>query len=172
MSAARSHTGEPHGDAAGDRGAIRIVPMTVARLDEIVAIERATFSDPWSLEMFRSELELGGGTYARTAERDGQVIGYLCAVLVADEAHLGNLAVDPAEQRSGVGQLLLDDLLRAALRHGVARLTLEVRESNDVARNFYHKNEFIDVAIRKNYYRSPVEDAIVMLRGLPEGKRG
>jgi len=172
MSAARSHADERRGDAVDDRGPIRIVPMTVARLDEIVAIERATFSDPWSREMFRSELELGGGTYARTAERDARVIGYLCAVLVADEAHLGNLAVHPAEQRSGVGQILLDDLLRTAIRHGVARLTLEVRESNEIARKFYHKNDFIDVAIRKNYYRSPVEDAIVMLRGLPEEKRG
>lgn len=172
MSAARSHVDERPGDATNDRGPIRIVPMTVARLDEIVAIERATFSDPWSREMFRSELELGGGTYARIAERDGRVIAYLCAVLVADEAHLGNLAVHPAEQRSGVGQLLLDDLLRTAIRHGVARLTLEVRESNEIARKFYRKNDFIDVAIRKNYYRSPVEDAIVMLRGLPEEKRG
>lgn len=172
MTAARSHAGERSGDTWDDRGPIRIVPMTVARLDEIVAIERATFTDPWSREMFRSELELGGGTYARTAERDERVIGYLCAVLVADEAHLGNLAVHPAEQRSGVGQLLLDDLLRTAIRHGVARLTLEVRESNEIARKFYRKNDFIDVAIRKNYYRSPVEDAIVMLRGLPEEKRG
>jgi len=52
------------------------------------------------------------------------------------------------------------------------RLTLEVRESNEIARKFYRKNDFIDVAIRKNYYRSPVEDAIVMLRGLPGDKRG
>jgi len=154
------------------KGPIRIAPMSIARIGEIVAIERLVFSDPWSPEMFRSELELGGGTYARAAERDGRVLGYLCAVLVADEAHLGNLAVHPGEQRSGVGQLLLDDLLRAATRHGVARLTLEVRESNEIARNFYRKNEFIDVAIRKNYYRSPVEDAIVMLRGLPGDNRG
>ena len=152
--------------------AIRIAPLSGARIEEIVAIERAVFSDPWSREMFRSELELGGGTYARVAERGGRVIGYLCAVLVADEAHLGNLAVRPGEQRSGVGQLLLEDLLLAAVRHGVARLTLEVRESNEIARKFYRKNEFIDVAIRKNYYRSPVEDAIVMLRSLPEEKRG
>jgi len=172
MSAARGRIDAPEGGAGELEHAIRIGPMSVARIDEVVAIEQAVFSDPWSREMFRSELELGGGTYARVAERDGHVIGYLCAVLVADEAHLGNLAVRPSDQRSGVGQLLLDDLLRAATRHGVARLTLEVRESNDIARNFYHKNEFIDVAIRKNYYRSPVEDAIVMLLGLPGDNRG
>ena len=112
--------------------------------------------------MFRSELELGGGTYARIAERDGRVIAYLCAVLVADEAHLGNLAVHPAEQRSGVGQLLLDDLLRTAIRHGVARLTLEVRVGNDGAQELYRRFGFAPAGIRKNYYTETNEDAIVM----------
>jgi len=148
---------------------VRIRPLTTSRLDEVLAIERVCFSDPWSREMFRSELEVGGGTYARFAERDGALIGYLCAVLVEDEAHVGNLAVDPVERRSGVAQMLLDDLVEAGRNVGAKRVTLEVRESNQIARNFYYKNDFIDVAIRKNYYRNPVEDAIVMLRSLPEG---
>lgn len=148
---------------------VRVRPLTIARLDEVLAIERVSFSDPWSREMFRSELVLGGGTYARLAERDGVLVGYLCAVLVADEAHLGNLAVDPSERRQGVAQLLLDDLLEAARGRRARRVTLEVRESNQEARKFYYKNDFIDVAIRKNYYRNPIEDAIVMLRTLPEG---
>jgi ribosomal-protein-alanine N-acetyltransferase len=148
---------------------VRIRPLTVARLDEVLAIERVAFSDPWSREMFRSELMIGGGTYARLAERDGALVGYLCAVLVADEAHVGNLAVDPSERRQGVAQLLLDDLVEAARSRGARRVTLEVRESNENARKFYYKNDFIDIAIRKNYYRNPSEDAIVMLRTLPEG---
>ena len=149
---------------------VRIRPLTVARLDEVLAIERVSFSDPWSREMFRSELMVGGGTYARLAERDGALVGYLCAVLVADEAHVGNLAVDPSERRQGVAQLLLDDLVEAARSRGARRVTLEVRESNEYARKFYYKNDFIDIAIRKNYYRNPSEDAIVMLRTLPEGR--
>jgi len=148
---------------------VRIHPLTMSRLDEVLAIERASFSDPWSQEMFRSELEVGGGTYARFAERDGALIGYLCAVLIEDEAHVGNLAVDPVERRSGVAQLLLDDLVQAARSVGAKRVTLEVRETNENARKFYYKNHFIDVAIRKNYYRNPVEDAIVMLLRLREG---
>ena len=68
--------------------------------------------------------------------------------------------------------MLLEDLLREARRVGVARITLEVRESNAIARNFYQQNDFIDVAIRKNYDRNPVEDAIVMLRSLREGSSG
>jgi len=149
--------------------AIRVAPFTVARIDEVLEIERISFSDPWSREMFRSELEVGAGTYARIAEREKTLVGYLIAVLIVDEAHLGNLAVHPRERRSGVGQRLLDDLLETARARGIVRVTLEVRESNQIARKFYYGNKFIDVAIRKNYYRNPVEDAIVMLRSLPEG---
>jgi len=148
---------------------IRVAPLTIDLLDQVVAIERLSFSDPWSREMFRSELQIGGGTYARVAEREGSVLGYLLAVLVVDEAHLGNLAVHPSERRSGVGQMLLDDLMETARKRGIHRVTLEVRESNQNARKFYYDNEFIDVAMRKNYYRNPVEDAIVMLRSLREG---
>ena len=151
--------------------AVRIAPMTIAGIDEVLAIEKVSFSDPWSREMFRSELEVGGGTYARVAMRGDTLAGYLLAVMVVDEAHLGNLAVHPSERRSGVGQRLLDDLLETAREKGVARVTLEVRESNQIARKFYYRNEFIDVAMRKNYYRNPVEDAIVMLRSLQEGSR-
>ena len=148
---------------------IQILRFTTDRIDEVLEIERASFSDPWSREMFRSELEVGGGTYARLAERERILVGYLMAVMIMDEAHLGNLAVRPSERRSGVGQSLLDDLLNAAQERGVARVTLEVRASNQIARKFYYRNKFIDVAMRKNYYRNPVEDAIVMLRSLQEG---
>lgn len=155
-------------ETTGDRD-LRVAPLTLARIDEILAIEQLCFSDPWTREMFRSELEVGAGTYARFAERDGALAGYLLAVLIEDEAHLGNLAVHPSARRSGVGQFLLDDLLQTSRKRGIVRITLEVRESNEIARNFYYNNEFIDIAMRKNYYRNPVEDAIVMLRGLGEG---
>jgi ribosomal-protein-alanine N-acetyltransferase len=147
---------------------VKVAPLTLARIDEVLEIESLSFSDPWTREMFRSELEVGAGTYARYAEGDGKLLGYLLAVLIEDEAHLGNLAVHPAARRSGVGQRLLDDLLQTARKRGIVRITLEVRESNKIARNFYYRNEFIDIAMRKNYYRNPVEDAIVMLRGLGE----
>lgn len=148
---------------------LRVLPLTASSLDQVVAIERVSFSDPWSREMFRSEISMLDGSYARVAELDGRVVGYLLAILVVDEAHLGNLAVHPDHRRMGIAQRLLDDLLQTCFRTGVKRVTLEVRESNEAARNFYYLNNFIDVAIRKNYYRHPVEDAIVMLRMLSEG---
>ena len=148
---------------------VRIVPLTAARLEEIVELERRCFSDPWTRNMFWTEMTIGGGTYARGALIEDRLVGYLFAVLVEDEAHLGNLAVDPVYRRRGIAQRLLGDLVAAARRRGGRRVTLEVRESNLEARKFYADNGFIDVAIRKSYYRSPIEDAIVMLLTLPGG---
>jgi ribosomal-protein-alanine N-acetyltransferase len=119
--------------------------------------------------MFWMEMAVGGGTYARGALLDDRLVGYLFAVLVEDEAHLGNLAVDPGYRRRGIAQRLLEDLVAAARRRGGRRVTLEVRASNAEARKFYAGNGFIDVAMRKSYYRSPIEDAIVMLLTLPGG---
>jgi len=148
--------------------ALRIVPLERGHLDQILRIERASFTDPWTRGMFESELDIEARGYARGAMRHASLVGYLFAILIPDEAHIGNLAVDPEDRRHGVAQELLDQLVRDAVEAGVKRVTLEVRASNHTARNFYYKNNFIDIAMRKNYYRSPVEDAIVMFRVLPE----
>jgi len=150
---------------------LRIVPLTREHLDEIVTIERASFTDPWTRGMFESELDVQARGYSRGAVRRHSLVGYIFAVFIPDEAHIGNLAVAPEERRHGVAQELLDQLARDAMEAGVKRVTLEVRASNHAARKFYYKNNFIDIAIRKNYYRSPVEDAIVMFRVLPEDPR-
>jgi ribosomal-protein-alanine N-acetyltransferase len=150
---------------------IQIVPLAREHLDQILSIERASFSDPWTRGMFESELDVEARGYARGALRHRNLVGYLFAVIIPDEAHVGNVAVAPAERRRGVAQELLDQLMKDAYEAGVRRVTLEVRASNHTARKFYYKNHFLDVAIRKNYYRSPVEDAIVMYRVLPEDPR-
>jgi ribosomal-protein-alanine N-acetyltransferase len=102
---------------------VRIVPITVEHLDEIVAMERRCFSDPWTRGMFRSEIELAGGTYARAALMAEALVGYSFAVIVSDEAHLGNLAVDPGYRRKGIAQALLLDLLTSARSQGIRRVT-------------------------------------------------
>jgi ribosomal-protein-alanine N-acetyltransferase len=147
---------------------IQIVPLSREHLDQIVTIERASFTDPWTRGMFESELDVQARGYARGAVRRRLLVGYIFAVIIPDEAHVGNLAVAPAERGHGVAQELLDQLVKDAREAGVRRVTLEVRAANHIARKFYYKNHFIDIAIRKNYYRSPVEDAIVMYRVLPE----
>ncbi len=155
-------------EARPAEGEVTIVRFTAAHLDEAVGIERRSFSDPWTKGMFRTEIQLLDTSYARAAVVGGRLAGYMLAVMIPDEAHLGNLAVHPDARHQGIAQKLLDNLFAECRRTGVRRVTLEVRESNEIARKFYYKNEFIDIAIRKNYYRNPVEDAIVMLRSLPE----
>ena len=147
---------------------LHIVPLSREHLDQILSIERASFTDPWTRGMFESELDVEARGYARGAVRRRNLVGYIFAVIIPDEAHVGNLAVAPADRRHGAAQELLDQLVKDARAAGVKRVTLEVRATNHAARKFYYKNHFIDIAIRKNYYRSPVEDAIVMYRVLPE----
>ncbi|HYQ88605.1 MAG TPA: ribosomal protein S18-alanine N-acetyltransferase [Candidatus Binatia bacterium] len=151
-----------------ERDSPDVVPLQREHLDEILSIERLSFTDPWTRGMFESELDVQARGYARGAIRHRSLIGYIFAVIIPDEAHIGNLAVTPSERGRGVAQELLNQLVHDATEAGVTRVTLEVRASNHTARKFYYKNNFIDIAIRKNYYRSPVEDAIVMYRVLPE----
>ena len=94
------------------------------------------------------------------------LIGYVLALIAADEAEIADLAVTPAARRRGVGGLLLDRVSRAAADRGVRVLYLEVRESNVAARRLYESRSFLPVGRRRGYYRHPPEDALVLRRDL------
>ena len=139
--------------------------MAEEHLEEVLLIERAVFSDPWSLASFKNEIGDSRVSFNRVALSypEGAVVGYFVAWFVDDEIHLGNLAVAAASQRRGVGQRLLDYLLEAGRQRRLRRVTLEVRESNLVAQRLYLRNGFQPVAIRRRYYPDNREDAIVMM---------
>ena len=130
-------------------------------LAEVMRIERDSFTVPWTEEDF---LTLLSRDYAVTlvAGDGGAVAGYGCAVSVADEAEILNLAVDGGMRRRGVGRELLGRLVKAVSDRGARRIYLEVRESNAAARALYSSFGFAEVGARRNYYRLPVEDAILM----------
>jgi ribosomal-protein-alanine N-acetyltransferase len=136
-------------------------PMSVRDLERVVAIEREIFPDPWPESAFKSELGLTE-CYARIAERDGQLAGYLVAWLGEAGGHLGNVAVVASQRRRGVAAALLDDLLTEAGRRRVRNLTLEVRVSNAAAQALYRSRGFRLAAVRRRYYRDIGEDALVM----------
>lgn len=102
----------------------------------------------------------------------GDVVGYVVAWLVVDEAEVANVAVAPEVRGRGVGARLLDDALAAARDRGAAVAYLEVRDSNAAARALYASRGFEQVGRRRNYYRKPVEDALVMRRELDPHARG
>lgn len=134
-------------------------------LNAVVAIEQASFGDPWSDVSFRNLLR-AETTRFRVATRDGVVVGYAIASRIGDEAELANLAVDPESRRAGLGARLLDDLLDVTDADPAATVYLEVRDSNEPAQALYRSRGFTAVGRRKSYYTRPTEDAVVM-RHLP-----
>lgn len=144
-------------------------PMAAADLDRVLAIERAVFAAPWSRRSFEAELE-GGASVPWVAERGGEVAAYLISWRVADELHIGNIAVAPALQRRGIGRELLAFCLAEASSRGIGYATLEVRVSNDRAIKLYEAFGFRPVAMRRSYYSDTGEDAIVMMRFFEGGE--
>lgn len=140
---------------------------TAADLEEIVALERECYGDPWPASAF-APLPDNPRVFFALVRDDvrGRVSGYVVAWYVLDEAELANLAVAPWARRRGVGRILLDAMLRDAEVRGVARVFLEVRESNRAARELYGARGFGEVGRRRGYYRTPVEDALILRRTL------
>lgn len=150
-------------------GQVRIRPMTPDDLPAVMEIERAVFSDAWTLAFFRGELEQPG-VWARIAEwsaGDGtapRLAGYLMAWTGYGEGHIGNLAVVPDLRRHGIASALLEDLDAHARASGVTVLTLEVRASNDAAQALYQAHGFALAGLRRGYYRDSGEDALILAR--------
>jgi ribosomal-protein-alanine N-acetyltransferase len=141
---------------------LQIRRLTYADLPQVIAIERRAFPTPWSLAMFVLELSKPGGVCLAAQDPDG-VAGYLVCSRYADVWHLMNVAVDPAERRSGVATALLDELL-ARVDGPDARFTLEVRESNQPAIALYERFGFLSAGMRRRYYQDNGEDALIMWR--------
>lgn len=99
----------------------------------------------------------------------GEVVGYVVARAVVDEGEILNLAVAPAHQRRGVGQKLARAALDRLGASGARTVYLEVRESNAAARHLYESLGFEVFARRSNYYRRPVEAALVLKAAILAG---
>lgn len=140
----------------------RLRPAGTADLDAVVAIERASFADPWSRASFAEALAGGRVRFDVAAADDGTVAGYAIAWFVADEGEVANLAVVPAQRRAGIAAALLEGVLAAARAEGVRTMHLEVRESNAAAKALYARFGFREAGRRRGYYRQPVEDALVL----------
>jgi ribosomal-protein-alanine N-acetyltransferase len=130
-------------------------------LDDVLAIEEASFTNPWTREMYLAELENEGVSYVYLAR---EAAGFCSFWRVVDELHINNLAVLPQHRRVGVATALLQHILQEGARLGAGRATLEVRRSNDPARILYERFGFFVAGTRRGYYTKPVEDAIVLWR--------
>lgn len=140
---------------------MEIVKMTQAHVPAIAEIEKLCFSDPWSEKSVASEL-VNPLSIWLVALEDGKVAGYIGSQSVLDGADMMNVAVHPDFRRRGIGEALVEGLASELQKTQVKFLMLEVRSSNDPAKALYEKLGFVQVGLRKNYYRNPREDAIIM----------
>ena len=137
-------------------------------LDEVLGIERASFTMPWSRGAFLYEIQQNRVARCWVMREEGQVVGYLCLWEVADEVHITNVAVRPDARRQGIARGLLSSVLDNARARGFKIVVLEVRPSNHHALTLYESFGFRVVGRRHGYYYDTGEDALVMeiaLRG-------
>ena len=145
---------------------VQVRPAVERDLARIHEIEVATFADPWTLEAFRDLLEHSYARLEVAESAEDELLGYAAAWFVADESEIANLAVTPHARRRGIGRLLLDRILHAAVAFGARSVFLEVRESNDAGRKLYASRGFVVSGRRAQYYRKPDEDALIMKRAI------
>jgi ribosomal-protein-alanine N-acetyltransferase len=153
--------------------AIHIDQVRHDDLPTIAEIERRSFSDPWSERAFSDLLShphiffacARRGKEAEPGRVGGSAsapVGYVVAWFASGAGEIANLAVAPDERGQGIGSLLLDAALAQARRAGTTETYLEVRNSNLRARQLYDSRGFVEVGRRRNYYRRPVEDAVIL----------
>jgi len=141
---------------------IRIEPMTAEHIEQIHQLEKLCFpEDAWSMSTFKMELENSFSTYIVACE-NSVVLGYAGMHHVLDEAEIVNIAVSPNFRGQKIGNQLMQGLMTGILELGITAITLEVRASNSHAISLYQNYGFMPISIRTNYYRKPLEDAIVM----------
>ena len=140
---------------------ITIVPAGAEHLDAIARLEEQCFSSPWPRELLERQLA-DGRHVLLCALWDGEVAGYAGFEYVLDEGYIGNVAVNRAYRRRGLGRALVDAMVEKAQELSLSFLTLEVRAGNEPARALYADRGFTAVGTRKNYYEKPTEDAILM----------
>jgi ribosomal-protein-alanine N-acetyltransferase len=141
---------------------VDIRPATRADILAVHAIESSSFPAPWRREFFESELHMDG-RLTLVAVRGDVVIGYMFAMWVFDELHVNKIAVTAEERRKGIANALMDRCVAFAREHDISMVSLEVRQSNTGAQEFYRTLEFKSSYVRPRYYPDG-EAAVVMTK--------
>src|SRR5699024_11000282 len=137
--------------------------MQVTDLDEVSAIDHASFPTPWTKQTYEHEITNNEyATYFLVETEDGDIVGYVGLWLILEDAQITNIAIHPKYRGYKIGEKLFGFALQYAIGEGAKRLSLEVRVSNIVAQKLYRKFGLVPGGIRKGYYPDNGEDAIVM----------
>lgn len=142
---------------------IKIDAMKRRHIPAVLRIESKVYPRPWSAGLFLSELAQRSSRAYFVARHGGKVVGYAGLMLLSDEGHVTNIAVDPEVHRRKVGSRLLLTLVEEARGAGARAVTLEVRRANHGAQTMYKRFGFEIVGLRRGYYVETGEDAFIML---------
>jgi ribosomal-protein-alanine N-acetyltransferase len=141
---------------------MRIEKLKRRDLRKLLPIESLVFPEPWSPEVFNSELAMRKGRLYRAAWDGEEMAGYIGFLMVDEEAHMTTIATAPAYQRCGVATTMIVDAMRTLRHGGVKHISLEVAANNKPAQSLYRRFGFAPVGVRKNYYPVTGQDALVM----------
>lgn len=138
--------------------------MQVEDLEQVMEIEADLFGgEAWTKEGFFTFLTRQDALFLVVEEKEN-ILGYCGLLMVLGEGDVTNVAVKRERQREGIGQFLMDSLIRLSAELGVTDIHLEVRESNGSAIRLYERLGFVRDGLRRNYYTEPVEHAVLMTR--------
>lgn len=136
--------------------------MEIADVDQVMEVERVSFTTPWTTDIFYQEIVDNQYAYYYVIEWNGRIVGYVGTWVVLEDAQVTNIAIMPELRGNKLGEKLFQYMLLQVKLIGTTRLSLEVRESNIPAQKLYRKFGLVPGGIRKNYYTDNQEDAIVM----------
>jgi ribosomal-protein-alanine N-acetyltransferase len=158
----------------GSTDTLVIERLTDARdLDDVAALEAASFTNPWTREMLAGEL--ARNPFARVYVLrcgDTRVAAFCACWIVVDELHINTIAVANEHRRRGFASALMRQILTEVADEGITRATLEVRRSNEAAQQLYARLGFTPAGVRRGYYTQPEEDALILSRDSGSDKRG
>lgn len=135
--------------------------------DDAAAIEKAEaliFSDPWSYRAILTAISSDGAVCYVALSDGGELLAYLLGRSIIPEGEIYRIATVPEKRRRGIAYRLLDYAVKTEKGRGLESIFLEVREKNVPARNLYRAYGFSEIGIRKNYYKAPCDNAVLMMK--------
>ena len=136
--------------------------MKTEDIPGVLLIEKTLQGRQWSSRAFEESLQQNYTFFYVTEAKDHSIVGYCCIERLYEEAELVNIAVHPQLRQTGIGALMLREVIEKEREAGTQSIVLEVRKSNFPAIRMYEKAGFAEIGVRKGFYEFPTEDAVVM----------
>ena len=140
---------------------ITIRVLTQEDIEQVLQIEKDSFSMPWTRRSFEEVVHNPQDLYL-VVDKDSEIIGYCGLWAVLEEGQITNVAIKKEYRHQGIGRLMMEALLAEGKNRGLTQFTLEVRESNLPARALYRSLGFTEIGVRPGFYDKPKESAVIM----------